>query len=77
MYSGTPIHCENYDLMDKEGGGYDASAWFGVKSPLKEKNALINLPYVIDNDIIVSQTNACLSYLGRKLSMVKYFISLI
>ena len=26
-----------------------------------------NLPFVVDGDVIVSQSNACLTYLGRKL----------
>ena len=29
----------------------------------------MNLPYVVDGDRVVSQTNACMSYLGRKLGL--------
>jgi glutathione S-transferase len=36
---------------------------------LKKKNPFINLPYVVDGDVVVSQTNACLSYLGRKFNL--------
>ena len=36
------------DVQPQEGGGWDVSAWFDVKGPLKEKNALMNLPYVLD-----------------------------
>merc|ERR1711941_9068 len=54
-----------------EPGNWDASAWFGVKPALKEKNALMNLPYVIDGDTVVTQSNACLSYLGRKFGITQ------
>ncbi len=36
---------------------------------LKEKNPLVNLPYVVDGEVVVSQTNACLAYLGRRLNL--------
>merc|ERR1711879_777000 len=52
-----------------EPGNWDASAWFGVKPALKEKNALMNLPYVVDGDTVVTQSNACLMYLGRKFNL--------
>lgn len=57
-----------YDLAENE-GRYDGSCWFSVKPELKEKNPLINLPYVIDGENVISQTNACFSYLGRKLNL--------
>lgn len=58
-----------YDLKRKDDGSHDADAWFSVKPAMKEINPLINLPYVKDGDMIVSQTNACLCYLGRKLGL--------
>ena len=47
FHGGYKLHCENYDLLDKPEGGYDASAWFDKKPALKEKQPLINLPYII------------------------------
>lgn len=44
-------------------------SYFRTKESLKAKNALINLPYVKDGDLLVSQSNACTAYLGRKLGM--------
>ena len=38
------------------------AVWFGPKEALKEKNALMNLPYIIDGDTVVTQTLACLKY---------------
>jgi len=51
---------------------WDASEWFVVGKPeLQKTNALINLPYLIDTDgSVVTQTVACLSYLGRKYDLM-------
>lgn len=70
MYSGTPFHAVTYQLTEKPEGGLDSSSWFGAKPALKEANPLMNLPYIIDGDLVISQTNACFSYLGRKLKMM-------
>jgi glutathione S-transferase len=68
-YAGADYDPKLYTLQAKEGGGWDASNWFGVKPALKEKNALMNLPYIVDGDVVVSQTNACFAYLGRKFGL--------
>ena len=39
------------------------------KPGLVEKNALMNLPYIVDGDNVVTQSNACLTYLGRKYNL--------
>ena len=39
------------------------------KPGLVEKNALTNLPYIVDGDIVITQSNACLTYLGRKYNL--------
>ena len=71
LYDGNYVlKSENYDLLEKDEGGYNASEWFDKKPELKALNPLINLPYVIDEDFIVSQSNACLTYLGRKFGMM-------
>lgn len=70
MYSGTPLQAQNYNLTDKEGGGFDASAWFSVKPALKEKNPLMNLPYVIIGDDVICQSNACMLAVGRRLNLL-------
>jgi len=44
--------------------------WFvGAKPGILEKNPLANLPYVECGSDVVSQTNACLSYIGNKLRL--------
>jgi glutathione S-transferase len=41
--------------------------WFGTDKPkLAEKNSLINLPYVVDGEKVVTQSNAVLNYIARK-----------
>jgi glutathione S-transferase len=47
----------------------DLSEWLSKKPDLKEKNPLMNLPYVIHGDRVVTQSNACFSYLGRLLNL--------
>jgi len=65
-YAEVPFFVRAYALD----GTFNRDAWLKVDKPqMKEKNAFINLPYVRDGDIIVTQSNACLSYLGRKFGM--------
>lgn len=70
MYAGNPLVAMNYCCKSKADGGYDLSSWYSVKPELRELNPLINLPYVKDGDKLITQTNACLQYLGRKLNML-------
>lgn len=53
--------------------GDDAPAeWFGGdKKAIQAKNTLANLPYVIDGDTVVTQSNSVLVYLGSKLGIDK------
>lgn len=84
-YAGAPYEAVTYDLKcvgadgaedppreSKAGDGlfYDRSDWLDTKVKLKQKNAFINLPYVIDGDTIVSQSNSCLEYLGEKFGLM-------
>lgn len=51
--------------------GLDKSDWFVEAKPdLVKENALTNLPYVKDGDVMVTQTVSCLLYLGRKFKLV-------
>jgi len=78
LYSGYKLKAKNYklQLIIKDNIiNYDASEWAeNDKIELKKRNSLINLPYIelIDSngdEILISQSNACLSYLGRKFKM--------
>ncbi|CAE7452506.1 unnamed protein product [Symbiodinium sp. CCMP2456] len=45
-------------------------AWFNGRKPeILEMNPLANLPYLVDGDTCVCQTNAVFHYLGEKLSL--------
>jgi len=70
VYSGVDFNNAAYEVTG-EPGNYDLSAWFDVKPTLKEKNPLINLPYVIDPDTgtVITQSNACLTFLGRRFGL--------
>jgi len=70
MYADEPFEAKCYDLREKPDGGWDLSCWYGPKEALKKRNALMNLPYVVDGDIVVSQSNACLVYLGEKFGLL-------
>jgi len=67
-YSNVPYINEAYTVTGSP-GKWDRSAWLNKKPALKAKNALMNLPYVVDGDTVVTQSNACLTYLGRKFGL--------
>jgi len=65
-YAGVDYINKCYSPTDDE-----KEAWFSVKPEFATKNALINLPYVVDTDgFTVSQSLACMTYLGRKFDMI-------
>lgn len=73
-----------YECLITPGSGrVDVSSWFGPnrndgpKFTLIEKNPLINLPYVVDHedDVVVTQSNACMQYLARKLGRDLYGVT--
>eukprot|EP00500_Bicosoecida_sp_ms1_P007155 CAMPEP_0203822688 /NCGR_PEP_ID=MMETSP0115-20131106/46965_1 /ASSEMBLY_ACC=CAM_ASM_000227 /TAXON_ID=33651 /ORGANISM="Bicosoecid sp, Strain ms1" /LENGTH=294 /DNA_ID=CAMNT_0050731723 /DNA_START=10 /DNA_END=890 /DNA_ORIENTATION=+ len=63
-YTGTPYEDVRYTLQPKEGGGWDRSEWTDVKFTLGLE--FPNLPYLLDGDIKLTQSNACLRHIGRK-----------
>jgi glutathione S-transferase len=70
LYAGHPLKAVNYDLKGTD-DGFSASTWMqDTKPDLKLVNPLINLPYIKDGEKVISQSNACLLYLGRKFDML-------
>lgn len=60
-YTSTPYKEKRY------AGGAD---WFAQDKPvLAQRNSMINLPYIIDGDLVVTQSNACLRYVGAKVGI--------
>jgi len=68
MFANVPFKVENHELKMVDGAFQ--TEWFSGRKPgLKEINPLVNLPYIIDGTLVVSQSNACLSYLGKKFGL--------
>ena len=71
MYSQMPLACVTYHtVVDPITGESDSSSWFNSKPDLKAINPLINLPYIKDGEKLITQTNACILYISRKLKML-------
>ena len=78
LYSGCTLKTKNYKLqpiLNENNLSYDGNEWHEKdKIELKKRNSLINLPYIElitsqGDDILISQSNACLSFLGRKFGL--------
>ncbi len=78
LYSGRTLKTKNYKLqpvLNENNLSYDGSEWHeNDKIKLKKRNSLINLPYIELNNsqgdkILISQSNACLTFMGRKFNM--------
>ena len=78
LYAGYSLKAKNYKLQPviKDNNlTFDGSEWHERdKIDLKKRNSLINLPYIelinsSGDELIISQSNACLSFLGRKFNM--------
>jgi len=78
LYAGYSLKAKNYKLQPviKDNNlTYDGSEWHeSDKIVLKKRNSLINLPFIelinsSGNELLISQSNACLSFLGRKFNM--------
>lgn len=71
LASGVSLNNVMYDLKmtknEQNEVNYQFDEWMTEKPILKEKYPLINLPYVIYNGRVISQSNACFAYLGEKL----------
>jgi len=78
LYAGYSLKAKNYKLqpvIKDDNLTYDGSEWHeSDKIDLKTRNSLINLPYMelinsSGDKLLISQSNACLSFLGRKFNM--------
>ena len=68
MYANHPLNCVNYDYNVKD-GAFDGSVWTDAKKELIATSPIVNLPYVKHGDLLICQSIACASYVGRQLSM--------
>ena len=69
-YANVGYESRLHNVEAKQDGTYDMSDWHVPKAELKKKQPLINLPYVIDDGVIVTQSNACMEYLGEKFGLM-------
>jgi glutathione S-transferase len=76
LYAEVPLLVKAYKVYEDpsssstSSSGYNKDSWMKHGKPyLADKFPLVNLPYVKDGDLVVSQTNACLAYLGRRLQL--------
>ena len=61
-YAGVEYHAKLFDSSTDE--------WASYKAELLNVNPFANLPCVKDGDRVVTQSNACLSYLGAKFGLL-------
>ncbi len=62
-----------YDVTEDGQAGWSKETWANDKKWIKQGyNCLANLPFLIDcrNNMVLAQTNAIMSYLGRELNML-------
>jgi glutathione S-transferase/dienelactone hydrolase len=70
LFAEVPLRVRSYKTTQNQDGSYNKDSWMKNAKPLlAKKHPLINLPYVIDGEMVVSQSNACLAYLGRRLGL--------
>ena len=77
LYVGVKLIAKNYKLLPKEEKGiiiFDGSSWHEKdKVLLKNKNSLINLPYLHlykdKDEILISHSTTILSFLGKEFGM--------
>jgi len=68
-YAGEKYTPKLYKVTEVD-GKWNKDCWFKEAKPsIRAKNPFANLPYIIDGDNCVCQTNACLSYLGKKFDL--------
>jgi len=59
-YAGVPYKSVEYTTSD---------SWFAIKPGFVARNPMANLPYVDDGTALISQSNACYTYLGKKFNI--------
>mmetsp|Transcript_11098 Transcript_11098/g.32854 ORF Transcript_11098/g.32854 Transcript_11098/m.32854 type:complete len:270 (+) Transcript_11098:68-877(+) len=71
VYAGARFKVVDFEAIEKPGGGYVTDKWFkDTKPALLRQNALTNLPYVKAESTVVTQSNACLTFLARRFDLM-------
>lgn len=70
-YAGASYKPILHRVVIDSSGKQNKCLWFeNFKPSLKAKNPFANLPYILDGDTAVCQTNACFKYLGKKFNLM-------
>lgn len=70
-FVGASYTSRAFEAVEKADGSYNLDSWFKETKPeLLKLNALTNLPYVRVGDQVVSQSNACFTFLGRRFGLL-------
>jgi len=65
LFAGEDPDFKTYDVPND---GF--KHWFQEDKPvLLKKNAMMNLPYIVDGDFVLTQTDPIINYLGRKFGL--------
>lgn len=79
MFAGVPLRATCYDVKVTPDGKFDRDFYTnpvdGIRVGLRARNALSNLPYVVDHanngeNMLVAQSNAVYMFLGRRLNLL-------
>jgi hypothetical protein len=71
LFAGKPLTAPCYQTLATGDASrkWNYSQWKAAKAKLKPTCPLINLPYVQIGDTLVTQSNACFAFLGRRLGL--------
>jgi len=61
-FAGVPFEAKLFDS--------DTDDWATYKVELIKINPFANLPFVVDGDTVITQSNACMDYLGNKFGLL-------
>lgn len=68
----TDFACHMYDSVEDDSSGFTSSYFLDKANNLLHHSPFMNLPFVVDSqeNLVVTQTNACLQYLGEELGIM-------
>mmetsp|Transcript_22926 Transcript_22926/g.52558 ORF Transcript_22926/g.52558 Transcript_22926/m.52558 type:complete len:238 (-) Transcript_22926:214-927(-) len=70
QYAGEEYEDKQLQCIVKADGSFDDGCWYNEEK-LKRlpENPLVNLPYISSGGLLVTQSNACLMFLGRRFGL--------
>mmetsp|Transcript_38991 Transcript_38991/g.70974 ORF Transcript_38991/g.70974 Transcript_38991/m.70974 type:complete len:362 (-) Transcript_38991:192-1277(-) len=69
-YAGVEYEDKQLECVVKDDGSFDDGIWYDVEKPkMLADNPMINLPNIRAGDLLVTQSNGCAQFLGRRLGL--------